>query len=197
MYRTELNFDLLSSGKKFRAAGLPVKDLNILRFANEDRVSFKFESGEILVFTDWDTFSLERESNKLHSWLFLENDPTPVCYAGIHIGRNPTGELMNVRETVIGNVEVRKDRRGAGLAFHTISLIQDFSGHKVHSSGHYSPEGFRSLVGKFPYTQDTLEREFDNKRLRRNYDEIGVWFPSMSFVKDWNTLTRCGEPNYS
>lgn len=176
----------------FSSIGLPVGNLKAYEtaesFRRDDLVSVRMSDSETLVFSDWWVVDASRKLNKLYAWLFI--DESPAVHVGLQVGRNPKGEDESLPETTIGSVEVRKDFRGQGLAVRTVKLLEQFTGHVVHSSGHYSPEGFRSLAGKFPYTRHTLERDRLNKLSSvSRHEEIGVWFDSMNFVDCWDTLT--------
>lgn len=175
----------------FAEAGLPASTLFVPEFSTRfphrgDLVAHQSSESEILVFTDWWMFDEDSRTNKLFAWLFVDEEP--ASFMSLHVGRNPTGELPGLRETTIGTVEVRASMRGSGLASRTGMLLQEYTGHIVHSSGHYTPEGYKSLAGKFPYTRDTLSRQEVNRLANRSYDEVGVWFDSTDFVESWDSL---------
>lgn len=184
--KVQLSSATAEAVEAFSLAGLPTESLAVPSYETEGNlISVRVSDSEVIVFTDWEGFS-DSKTNKLQSWLILEG--TPVAYVSLYLGKNPTGQLPDVRETVIGSLEVREGYRGQKLSFHLAMLLQDYTGHTIHSSGHYTPEGFRSMAGLFPYTRETLERDEANKASGSKAEQIGVWFDSTNFVKDWDTL---------
>lgn len=76
---------------------------------------------------------------------------------------------------VICDVEVRTEYRGVGLGIDTVREIESHIGSRLHTSGSFTPKGFRSLSSGLAYLPGT---EID----------AGIKFNDMFFVNDWNCL---------
>lgn len=80
-------------------------------------------------------------------------------------------------EYVLCDVEVVESARGRGVAMQMVKDTEKAGlteGNAVHTTGNYTPEGFRSLGGKLPLSK------YDSNR--RGHVQS---FNSMTFVHDW------------
>lgn len=93
-------------------------------------------------------------------------------------------------ETVLCDVETRGSYRGNGYALETVKLAEKYVvDQKIHTNGHYTPEGFKALDGKLPYTKEAVDA--DSRALKFGLSrEIGVHYRSMNFVEDWDELIK-------
>lgn len=95
------------------------------------------------------------------------------------------------------DIEIRKEYRGNALGKKFINFLNDRLSVPLHTTGHYTPEGWRSLGDFLPlnemgqYEKKEYERSiklFGRKKTRHN--PIGVGFNSMNFVDNWDKLYK-------
>ena len=79
----------------------------------------------------------------------------------------------------ICDIEIRKEFRGHKLSHRFIALLEEFIvGGKLYTTGHYTPEGFRSLSGLVPLSPSSIESRTEAK----------PYFGSMDFVASWENF---------
>jgi GNAT superfamily N-acetyltransferase len=129
-------------------------------------------------------------SPRQDQYVWLIQHGKPVGYLKYSIGGsfemkdwNPkTKRYENPREVnyepIINSIEIKKEYRGKGLGVKLVQYAEKYvAGQTIYSGGHYTPEGYRSLFGKFPISS----QKEDNK-------EPSIIFDSMSFIHDWDKL---------
>jgi len=87
------------------------------------------------------------------------------------------------QETTISCIEVKPEHRGKKYSQELVSLVEKhLISTKIHSGGHYTPEGYKAMNGKLPYTRQALEE--------KNYGGlgIGVHFRTMTFIESWDSF---------
>lgn len=91
-------------------------------------------------------------------------------------------------EAVIGSIEVKPGEQGKGYAMKTIKTVENhLINQKIHSGGHYTPEGEKALRGKLPFTKRALEEQKESE-IFEHRKGIGVHFKSMTFIEDWDSF---------
>lgn len=108
----------------------------------------------------------ERNANRVTVWRMREG--SAIAYV----------KFLPAFGYCVSAVEVKSEYRGNGLARQTYKDIQSVFGIQLTSSGHYTPEGFRSLKGVLPF-QDENELDTDQNTGYPSYC-------SMNFVTNWN-----------
>lgn len=101
-----------------------------------------------------------------HWWLRL--DGTPVAY--LHTLTYPNRPVEQC-PFVLCDIEVRPGYRGRGLSRRIVAAAEAAEGHRLHTSGSFTPLGARAL-GWVPVIPG---------------NRAGVSFDDMDFVADWDT----------
>lgn len=122
------------------------------------------------------TFTTETETRRAwgsgshenrHVWLL--DDGVPVAF--IHVLYQPSPGYTPLS---ICDIEVRPGRRGQGLARKVIEAAEAmYPGHRVQSSGSYTPLGFAALAKTMPLKEG---------------ERAEVRFNDMPFVHDWDRM---------
>jgi len=77
------------------------------------------------------------------------------------------------------DIEVKKENRGNALGVTFVKLLEEHViGGTLYTSGHYTPEGFRSLSDSLPLAPHAVEAG----------EKPSQQFRSMGFVADWDNL---------
>ncbi len=131
-------------------------------------------------------------------WLVEDKSDTPVGFLRFLAGREDY-----YGKPTIGDIEIRKEYRGKQLGLFFIQQASDkLINAPLHTSGHYTPEGYRSLHGKIPLNESG---EYELKSYEQNaeywksqhessteeyplHSPIGQTFNSMAFVENWENL---------
>lgn len=100
-----------------------------------------------------------------HYWMLLNG--VPMGYAKI-LERDDTKHQLE-----LGEVEIRGGFRGRGYAKRLFELVNESTGKVLHSTGGYTPEGFKAISGLLPLAEGFRAE---------------VCYRSQSFVADWDKL---------
>lgn len=118
--------------------------------------------------------------------LWMVKEGKTVAMISYLVSTPDAGEWWS--EATIGDIETNPEHRGKGYSTEIIRLAEKhLLNEKIHSGGHYTPEGNKFLRGKLPYTKQALFEEEQSKKYEFSKG-IGVHFSSMSFVHDWKNL---------
>ena len=129
----------------------------------------------------WNNFG----SRRRHT-LWLVKEGKTVAMLSYLVSTPDAGERWE--EATVGDIETNPEHRGKGYSTEIIRLAENYLlDQKLHSGGHYTPEGEKFLKGKLPYTKQALFDEEQSKKYEFSKG-IGVHFNSMSFVDDWKNL---------
>jgi len=116
-------------------------------------------------------YNYNRSRKSYVAWLFV--DSKPVGMIRYLIG----GSEYDV--PCLCDIEIRKEARGKGLGVHFIKLLEEhIINGTLYTSGHYTPEGFRSLSPHLPLLPQSVEWG----------EEPMKCFNSMTFVQDFDAL---------
>lgn len=100
-----------------------------------------------------------------HYWMLLNG--VPMGYAKI-LERDDTKHQLE-----LGDVEIRGGFRGRGYVQHLFDLVNESTGKVLHSTGGYTPEGFKAISKRLPMAEGFRAE---------------VCYRSQSFVAEWDEL---------
>lgn len=123
-------------------------------------------------------FHMNLPRNVLELWLVEKGETVGVLKIMAQKINQPITEVTP--ETIVSCIEIKPSYRGKGKAGELLRLAEEHVvSTRIHSGGHYTPEGEKFLAGKLPYTRQALaEKDWGGLG-------IGVHFNSMSFVDNW------------
>lgn len=126
-------------------------------------------TGEEHLIVESTDYSYPVSRKRFTSWFVLNGVPVGM----IHF-------LMGGNEVpVLCDIEIREEYRGRGLSRRFVSLLEEFVVEgTLYTSGHYTPEGFRSLSSWLPLKPDAAEYG----------DTAAIYFRSMNFVTNWDNF---------
>jgi GNAT superfamily N-acetyltransferase len=108
-------------------------------------------------------------SRRSAHWWMLDESGDAVAFMKTQVDANASGEF-SVALTVC-DIEVRDDVRGRGWARAIIAAVEAHYGQRLHTSGGYTPLGFKALGAHLPVA-------YGNR--------AEVRFEDVTFVADWS-----------
>lgn len=131
-------------------------------------------------------FASMGEKYYCRAWLLKQGKPVAMLHFATYPQNYTPSEDYPYAESVICDVEVRKEYQGKGYALETIKQVEKhvLGGRLIHSGGSYTPEGRNALGGKLPYT---AEAKYKHKSIAEGKIPDSS-FQSMKFVNDWDAL---------
>lgn len=130
---------------------------------------FAFNSQETVV-VESDMYNVGRSTKRFTAWFQIDGkNIAMITYLTYEDGVTPP---------TLCDIEVRKEFRGNKFALKFIEVLEaHVLGEKLHTTGSYTPEGFRSLSAAIPLVQSAYGQS-----------EASVRFKSMDFVYDWDAF---------
>lgn len=134
-------------------------------------------------------YAIQGHKYYCRAWMYKDGKPVAMLrFATYPLDYVPEDTRFPYVESVICDIEVRKEYTGNGYAMEVIRHVEKniLAGRLIHSGGHYTPEGEKSLGGKLPYT---AAAKYEYKKVFARGEIPKSSFDSMEFVHDWDDLT--------
>lgn len=145
------------------------------------------ENTQLIVDTDG-PYAKQGENYFCRAWMYKNGKPVAMLRFATYAENYtpPEGSYPHVESTIC-DVEVRKEHNGNGYSMEIIRQVEKnvLGGRLIHSGGSYTPEGYKALGGKLPYTH-TAKYLYKKVFAEGKIPESS--FGSMEFVHDWDNL---------